>query len=88
MKLIERKTLNALTRAGAVNMDLGTVNVRGGIRAQHVNDLRHFVGREHGGVDFARRDGVNAHAKRAEVGRHLAREGGERRFRRGVSGVE
>ncbi len=88
----------------AVDVDLGAVDVGGGLRAQHVDDLRHLVGRaeavhrdqlddlfragrKHRRVDLARRDGVDAHAERAEITRHLARERGERRLRRRVGGA-
>jgi len=43
------------------------------------------TGREDRGVDLAGRDRIDAHAERAEVRRHLARQGGERRLRRRIS---
>ena len=45
------------------------------------------AGREHRGVDLAGRDRVDAHAVRAEVGRHLARQRGERGLRGGIGGA-
>src|SRR5579872_1897501 len=45
------------------------------------------AGREDGGVDLAGRDRVDADAERAEVRRHLARQGGERRLRGRIGGT-
>src|SRR5947209_14609090 len=47
------------------------------------HDLRGPWGEDRG-VDFARRDGIDADTERTEVGGHLASERGERRLRGGV----
>src|SRR5207237_8586617 len=87
--LIDPAVTAGLTVLAAVDVDLRAVHVGTGFRAQHIDDLGHFVrcpkpvqpnllldylvsaGRQDRGVDFPRRDGVDADAEAAEVRRHL-----------------
>ena len=36
---------HALNVLAAIDVDLRAVHIRSGVRAQHIDDLRHFVGR-------------------------------------------